>query len=92
MPNEKYIEYSVKLKSAIADVLNNEENDFHISKHELQEGDNLTDFFHALANAVPTSIYNNIIGDDKSWLHFNHLANQLCFQYSNKSEEVQDGE
>jgi hypothetical protein len=59
----------------------NSESDFHIDQEELQEGENLTHFFHALANMMPNHIYNNVTGDYKNNLEFNHIANQLVFQY-----------
>lgn len=44
--------------------------------------DNATDFIHALANMVPTSVYSTLTNTEVSTLAFNHIANRLCFQNS----------
>ncbi|MCY1720184.1 hypothetical protein OU798_07510 [Prolixibacteraceae bacterium Z1-6] len=64
-----------------------EDSEWNIDQEELMEGDNLTHFFHALANVAPTHLFNQLTGDDKNQLEFNHVANQLCFQYSNKVDK-----
>jgi hypothetical protein len=75
------------LSGKIAELFDEDsESDFHIDQQELQEGDNLTHFFHALANIMPTHLFNKITGDDKNNLEFNHIANQLVFQYSKKKD------
>ena len=58
-----------------------------IDLQELQEGDNLTHFIHALANLVPTHFYNKIANENENSLSFNHLANHLVFQYSKRESE-----
>jgi len=83
---EKKIEYATKLLGAIGSMFE-EGNEWEIDQEELGEGDNLTEFFHALANIVPTHLYNELTGDNKDQLEFNHLANKLCFQYSNKKDD-----
>lgn len=50
------------------------------------KGENPTHFTHALANIAPAHIFNQLTGENKSSLEFNHLANQLCFQYSTKND------
>ena len=70
-----------KLLLSLSEQLNNDENEYHI---DMQEVD-LTDFFHALANILPTYIFNKYTGEDKNQLEFNHIANQLCFQYAKKN-------
>ena len=82
---EKYLEYAAMITSSISDMFE-EGSDYHIDQEELAEGDNLTHFLHALANVVPTHIFNDITGDKKNQLEFNHTANHLCFQYG-KIEE-----
>ena len=77
---EKYLEYAAMISGSIGDMFQ-EDSNYHIDREELTEGDNLTHFFHALANIMPTHIFNNITGDDKNQLEFNHVANDLCFQY-----------
>lgn len=84
---EKQYEYANIIIAKIAELFDeNSESDFHISHEELQEGNNLTDFIHALSNVAPCYIYSQITGDKKNELQFNHLSNQLIFQYS-KNEE-----
>jgi hypothetical protein len=78
--NKKELEYAILIQSAISDVFE-EDSDNYIDTEELEEGDNLTHFFHALANIVPTNIYNRITGNEDNQLKFNHTANLLCFQY-----------
>jgi len=81
--NEKHLHYAAMLSGKIAEIFD-EESEYHIDHKELQQGDNLTHFFHALANIMPTRIFNKITGDEKNNLEFNHIANQLIFQYSKK--------
>lgn len=84
---EKHLQYAAMLSGKIAELFDEDsESDFHIDQQELQEGDNLTHFFHALANIMPTHLFNKITGDDKNNLEFNHIANQLVFQYSKKQD------
>jgi len=80
---EKQIEYATMLSGKVAEIFN-KDSEFHIDQKELMEGNNLTHFIHALANIMPTHFYNKITGEDKNSLEFNHVANQLVFQYSNK--------
>jgi hypothetical protein len=82
---EKQLQYAAMLSGKIAEIFD-EESEYHIDQQELQEGDNLTHFFHALANVMPNHLYNKITGDDKNNLEFNHIANQLVFQYSKKQD------
>jgi hypothetical protein len=86
METEKYLEYAVILNEKIAELFD-KESDLQIDQKELMKGDNLTHFFHALANIVPTRFYNALTNDDKNNLEFNHLANHLCFQYLNQVKE-----
>lgn len=81
-------QYALKIESALLELFN-EENENHITPEELEEDDNLTDFFHALCNIVPCAIYNKTTGDELDHLGFNHIANRLVFQYSkSKNEEI----
>ena len=83
---EKWIQYAAKISGAIGELLENEDSEYQIDKEELLQGDNLTEFFHALANVAPAHIFNKFTGSDKNYLEFNHIANQLCFQYSNREK------
>ena len=79
---QKSMDFANRLVLALEDLLSNEDSEFYISVEELEEGNNLTDFIHALANLAPATVYTKLTNDDKNLLEFNHLANQLCFQYS----------
>ena len=81
MKSEKHLEYAKKLISQIA-LIFDEECENHIDIDEFQDDKNLTDFFHALSNVVPTYYFNKLTGVDKDNLQLNHMANRLLFQYS----------
>jgi hypothetical protein len=81
----KRVEYVDKINAALLSLFD-EDSDNFIGHEELNEGDNLTHFMHALANMVPANFYNGITGKNVNILEFNHIANQLCFQYSKKSD------
>ena len=83
--DEKWVQYAVCLKAHIAEIFEDETSN-HIDFSELSDNDNAKAFFHALATAVPASLYNNMTSDNKNHLEFNHLANQLCFEYSKVDE------
>lgn len=84
--NEKHIEYALKIKEAIVSMFDTD-SEFSIDQEELMEDDNLTHFIYALSNVVPTSLYNSITGCSATYLEFNHIANQLCFQYAKNVNE-----
>ena len=79
--DEKYLQYSLQISGVIGEMLREEGSDYYIDPKELEEDDNMTHFIHALATIVPARMYNHFTGDKKNHLEFNHLANQLCFQY-----------
>lgn len=90
---KKHDEYAIKLLGAIRSVFDLE-SDNYISLTELEEGTNLTEFFHALANTAPAMVYESFTNENLNNLEFNHLANRLCFQYVNKVDgesEVSNG-
>lgn len=78
---EKHLEYAQKLVSQIS-LMFDEDSDNFIDVAEFNDDKNLTDFFHALANLLPTYYFNKITGQEKDNLEFNYMANQLLFQYS----------
>jgi len=45
------------------------------------EGNNYKHFLHALATGAPSYIYNSLSNTEVSQLEFNHIANELCFQF-----------
>jgi len=84
---EKWLRYASILSQKVGELFDDDSySDLKIDKDELLDDDNLTQFFHALANAMPANVYNKFTGDDKNYLQFNHLANQLVFQYSKKKD------
>ena len=87
--NEKYLQYAAIITGAIGSMFE-EDSEWAVDQEELMEGDNLTHFIHALANVVPAHVFNNLTGDRKNHLEFNHVANQLCFQYMNKAMEEKE--
>lgn len=65
-----------------------EDSDNFIDKEEFKDSNNLTEFIHCLANVIPTIMYNNLTGSDLNTLDFNHIANKLCFQFSEKRKKI----
>ena len=82
---DKSIEYAAKILAQIQEIFD-EDSDNYIDVKELSEGNNLTEFMHALANLAPNMVYSKFTGDDVNSLEFNHLANKLCFQFSEKAK------
>jgi hypothetical protein len=82
---EKWMTYAVLIQSQIGEMFQSDTNNY-INPEDLQDEDNLKDFLHALANAMPTTVYSKLTGDDKNMLEFNHVANQLCFEYMSKEK------
>jgi len=85
--NEKSDEYAVKLMAHIQEIFT-EDCENSIDVDELSEGDNLTQFVHALANTAPAMIVNRITGEKYDALGFNHMANRLAAQFSNFVDEI----
>lgn len=64
---EKYAEYAAIITGKILELFDEDsKSNFHIDQAELLEGENLTHFFHALANVTPTYIYNKITEEEKT--------------------------
>lgn len=78
----EYSQWAVKITHLYSELFN-EESDHYIGVDALEEGENMTSFFHALATVAPNHLFNKITGEDKNNLEFNHIANQLCFQFMN---------
>ena len=85
---EKYLQYAALITEKLGEIFDEEEsNGLYINPAELDEGDNLTHFIHALANTVPNHVYNKITGENKNNLEFNHIANMLVFQFAKPTPE-----
>lgn len=80
---KKEFQYTAKINMALASLFD-KESDCYIDTEELQEGNNATLFFHALATLAPCYIYNKLGEKEIDALEFNHFANNLCFQFLNK--------
>lgn len=81
---KKCIQYAAAINDAIAQAFNEETG---IDPAELNDGDNLTDFIHAMATVAPNAIFNRLTGENKNNLEFNHVANQLCMQNATFDKE-----
>lgn len=77
--NKKQEQYMIKALSAI-NAMFDEDSDNFIGMQELREGDNMTDFMHALCNLACCHVYNRLTGAEEKILSFNHIANRLLFQ------------
>lgn len=84
--NGKWLQYSAKINAQIGEMLANEDSDNYIGIKELVEGENLKEFFHALATVAPCFIFNKMTNENKNHIEFNHVANLLCFEYSEKEK------
>ena len=77
---EDYLKFAPKIVHLYSELF--DEDSEHYLGDEIKEED-LTGFFHALTTVAPNHLFNKITGDDKNNLEFNHIANQLCFQFMN---------
>ncbi len=78
---EKVILYAALINDQIISMFD-EDSERQIDIKDLNAEENLKAFFHALSTVAPTAIFNKMCQDDKNHLEFNHLANQLCFEFS----------
>ena len=81
---EVIYQYQLKIIAALQEGCFDEDSDNHISFSEMKESETLPEFFHVLANCVPTFFYTQLVDDEVNLLDFNHIANKLCFQFLNK--------
>lgn len=82
---KKEDEYAMKIMAKIQELFDDDSEGETIDKEELMEDDNMTHFMHALSNLAPLMVYSRFTGDKNvNILSFNHIANQLVFQYANK--------
>ncbi|QYJ68911.1 hypothetical protein [Flavobacterium litorale] len=86
----KQQEYTVKILGQLQHLFE-EASENHIDIKELEDNNNASDFFHALANLAPAVVYNKLTKNNAGSLDFNQIANRLCFQNAHlpvdKSEE-----
>lgn len=79
-------QYAAKITAHLAEMFEGD-CEHKIDLSELGEGNNATDFTHALANIAPNLFINRLTGQRKNLLQFNHMANHLCFQYLKSDTE-----
>lgn len=79
MSHTKQEEYTVKILEKLQ-LLFDTDADNGIDVHELEDNENASAFFHAIANLAPTVVYNKLTQKQVGTLDFNHIANRLCFQ------------
>lgn len=79
---ELWMTYAVQIQSVLQ-LLFEKDSEHYVGDNFFEDGD-ATQFFHALANVVPAVVFQRITGISKTYLEFNHIANQLCFQYLEK--------
>lgn len=77
---EKQTEFAGKIIVALEQVLKDEESECYIGLDAIEK--NANEFFHALSTMAPNYVYCKLTGENLSSLDFNHLANELCFQFS----------
>lgn len=85
-----YTKYATIIYNKIVELFENEEG-LKLNIKGMENSLNYTCFLHALANVVPTRLYNKMSGDNYDHLKFNHLANRLCFQYMELVERKSQG-
>lgn len=73
---KKQEQYTMMITDVLGEMIR--ENDYVLDE------ENVTEFFHAMANLAPTFIYNKLTDENANILDFNHIANKLCFQFLEK--------
>jgi hypothetical protein len=79
---KKHEEFAAKITAQINEMFN-EDCENYIDPNELIEGNNGTEFMHALANLAPAMIIRELTGKEYDLLGFNHLANRIAAQNIN---------
>lgn len=74
--NRKKIQYAAAIREQLADMMENEECSNYLDDWK----ENLTEFFTAIHMAV-TTIFNDLTGEKKNFLEFDHIVNQLIVQH-----------
>ena len=84
----KHDEYASLILSKIGELLDDtHESDFHLSLEELGKDDNMTHFIHAFATLAPNLFFNKVTGETKNSLEFNHICNEMVFQFIKINKE-----
>jgi len=78
-----YMRYAMILTQAVAEITN-EDSEYYIDLDEVAENGEETEFCHALLNVMPSLVSSDIFGTPSNLLDSNHIANKLCFKFSNK--------
>jgi len=84
--DELVIQYAAKIQTAIGEMFE-EDSTNYINPNELENSDKIKAFLHAMSTVVPCMLYCNLTGEEKNNLEYNHIANHLCFEYSNFEEK-----
>jgi hypothetical protein len=76
---EVQMQLQAKFLSAIQTCFN-EDSENYIDLDEIEQNENMNDFFHVLGTRVPHYIFSKITGQTPDPLEFNHICNKLIFQ------------
>ena len=79
----KHLQYGIAIVHQIHSMFQEDSENF-IDLEEFKDSDNLTEFIHAIATVAPAFLYNELSGDNKTHIEFNHLADSLCFDFTEK--------
>jgi hypothetical protein len=83
---KKAEQYAARIVDQLTEMFNDDSCSNHIPLLELSKGDNLKCLIHALTCAS-AMMFNEITGEEKNWLEFNHIANSLCVEFMVKDDE-----
>lgn len=86
--NEKVMQFTALIGQQIMDMFDDESSNY-IDLDDL--GEDATAFIYAMSLCAPAMVYSKLTGDNKNFLEFNHMSNQLCFQFM-KEETGKEGE
>ena len=78
---EKYPYYATLIVAKLQELFDKDDA-CGIDLQELIDDDQVTEFMFAVACVAPAFIYNKFTQQDVDYLAFNHIANNLCFQFS----------
>lgn len=78
--NDKIEFFTSEILALITEKLQEDE-DF---TEQMQE--NPEEFIFAISTSAPAILFHQLTGESKNFLEFNHLANQLCFEFMSKEK------